>query len=162
MIVYTNQDRDLDLGADTGTIIVIPTNLTQRIGLGLVRQAERWTPGFIERHRAGIRNGSISPTRSIPVSRLPTGALLYSLPVKHDPYEDASLALISTQLIGLANFLNRQPLAYHEVRIPRIGCGLGHLDWEDVHAVIMRHASALEGKPQRVTGRRVVIYGKRP
>lgn len=62
------------------------------------------------------------------------GLKIITFPVKHNWWEKADLKLIETSAIQLREAIYCSP--HHRVLIPRVGCGNGKLDWEDVKPIL--------------------------
>lgn len=61
---------------------------------------------------------------------LKTGAILMRFPTKNNVWEDSELELIADSLYHLKKYAIQNPNL--KIYLPRPGCGLGGLDWEDV------------------------------
>jgi hypothetical protein len=161
MITFTGEDKGIELDQTRTTLIVIPTNLTERTGLGLVALANRLCPdsetqlSFSEAHALAVRKKWITKTKGACVGRAIDGAYLYSLPVKTHPAEKASLRLIESQMRSLTFSLVTDNWHINEVRVPKIGSGLGRLRWGDVYACIEPFLMRLDE-----AGYRVVVYSE--
>ena len=68
---------------------------------------------------------------------------LISLPVKHNYWQQADIALIHDSLVELRAMANKH--GYQHVVLPRPGCGAGGLDWTDVAPVV---AKVIGGDPR--------------
>ncbi len=60
------------------------------------------------------------------------GCDIVSFPVKHNWWEKADIELIKRSCAELVDRLE----PWHKVLLPRPGCGNGHLDWNEVRAII--------------------------
>jgi hypothetical protein len=161
MITFTGEDKGIELDQTRTTLILIPTNLTERTGLGLVALANQLCPdremqmSFSKAHALAVRKKWITKTKGAVVGRAADGAYLYSLPVKTHPAEKASLRLIESQMKSLTHSLLYYGYLINEVRVPKIGSGLGRLRWEDVYACIEPFLQRLDD-----AGYRVVVYSE--
>jgi hypothetical protein len=59
---------------------------------------------------------------------------LFAFPVKHNWWEQANLDLIYDSAAALEKLAKSMPEATFV--LPRPGCGMGHLEWEDVKDII--------------------------
>lgn len=129
---------------------VIPVNREGVYGAGLARQAVARYPGLTKAHRnwrARIRVGNI------PVygDSLAIYHDLILFPTKDKPSDmTASLHLIEANLSALSICLTweevwtRPEFKGARIAMPRIGCGLGKLDWDwDVKPLIYQHLQGL-------------------
>jgi hypothetical protein len=157
MITFTGEDTGIELNLKGDELIIIPTNLTTRTARGMVAVANRLDPEFSANHADFIRRRLINKRCGWIVGATPESSLLYSFPVKHDPKERADLSLITTQMASLVGVLTPKSGLYrtHEIRVPRIGSGLGRLRWEDVYACIEPFLMRLDE-----AGYRVVVYSE--
>lgn len=144
--------------------IVIPTNREVRsdgtavVGAGLARQAVGLWPKIALRLGARLQQepDCLAACVAIPRSRvdgaavaeygaqLPDGRPVYvvAFPTKHSWRDDADLALIERSAASLAALFDpaRWGNRTASVALPRVGCGLGRLDWETaVRPVLARH-----------------------
>lgn len=122
--------------------VVVPVNWTTKangeavMGAGVAKQAaERW-PWLPVRLGNLIEYAGGVSVRAFPT--LPDGLWVVAFPTKGDWRKPASLDLIE----GLVPSLLRMAEHYHwrTVALPRLGCGLGQLDWEtQVRPILADH-----------------------
>lgn len=134
----------LDIGA-----ICITTNGAVRkdgcavMGRGCAAQAKNRFPG-IERDLGDLIQREGNHVHDLGYWDEPTEQNLFSFPVKHHWREKADPELIYRSACELVNLINTQSRvvdgtlyrSWHEVAVPRPGCGNGGLEWEDVKPLI--------------------------
>ncbi len=120
--------------------LVIPTNgdVNRRgeavMGRGVALQAARRWPLLPKVLAELLRNEGNHVFDVYKPRRLPT---LLTFPVKHHWRERAELDLIRRSVLELVAKVDR--LEYRRVALPRVGCGNGSLDWEDVLPILVRY-----------------------
>lgn len=121
---------------EKGYFIVIPTNGIVKkngenvMGKGLALQAKNKFPTLPKSLGAVIKlSGNV-------VVRFNEWRII-TFPTKHDWREKASLELIERSCIDLVNILDVSGTKT-PVYIPKVGCGYGNLDWEDVKPILER------------------------
>lgn len=62
---------------------------------------------------------------------------LFTIPTKHQPFEDSDPALITRSAEECVQYLKHYALP--ELYTVRLGCGLGRLDWSVVQALLHPH-----------------------
>lgn len=100
------------------------------MGAGIALQAARKFPGIDQRLGAKVKEkGNIPHTGAIK-----EGTAIVSFPTKYDWKDDSSLFLILSSVKYLVKMAEKYNWAY--VAMPRPGCGLGNLNWDEVKKVI--------------------------
>lgn len=122
------------------TALVIPTNgRTYRrgqaeraiMGAGVAKDARDRFPG-LDIRLAKMLTSSLGNRCFV---FYPGGQPLVTFPTKHAPSDPSDIDLIQRSAVQLAEMTNQ--LGWATVVLPRVGCGLGRLDWErDVRPVL--------------------------
>lgn len=103
---------------------MVLTNGKNIMGGGIAKEARDRNPGLEFICGQSIKNNSYSlGYDSI------SGAEMLRFPTKHVVYKDSDLDLISQSLYMLKDYCLSNPNKI--VYLPRPGCGLGSLNWED-------------------------------
>lgn len=108
-------------------------NCAGSMGGGVARQVrERWPDlhaEYLERCRSGsFRLGDAWAWTA------PDGTIVYNLATQQQPGRDARLDAVRTSVAAMLDDAARRDLA--EVAVPRLGAGIGGLDWPDVAVVL--------------------------
>lgn len=143
-----------DILEDTSEGIVIPVNTEGVAGKGLAKQWATKYKGAYEYYKLLCKKNMLEPGRVLPAQQ--DGKWFLCFPTKDKWREDSNLDFIRDGMVSLlavvVSFLKIKSVA-----IPAIGCGLGGLQWEDVHEIILE---ALESIPETIN-LTVTIYEPR-
>ena len=130
-----------------GNILVIPTNGQYKygpqvaiMGAGVAKQAAMiWPtlPHMLGRELA--RHGNV--VHRISLKSALGDELVWTFPTKDNWAENSKLHLIEKSAEALARHLDEMTEA-HMVYLPRVGCGLGKLKWEDVKQILEKYFDA--------------------
>ncbi len=131
MIRYTPGDIfEADVHA-----IVNPVNLHGISGAGLAKAFKERYPSCFRAYRHACNTRALKQgTLHVYQTGETTPALILNVPTKVAPRDPSNLDLIrsASTVIAREILVRRIP----SIAIPKIGCGLGGLDWNDVHAVL--------------------------
>lgn len=125
--------------------LVIPTNLQTNsaghniMGAGLAKQAKQRYPEFAAHVGFWIDTeglGTVWYNPETPKEEAAHG--LFSFPTKYHWKENSSLELIDESAEYLSENVRETDQPYY---FPRVGCGLGGLDWRAVRPVLEKHLS---------------------
>ena len=125
--------------------LVNPVNLVGVMGGGLASEFKKRYPDMFKDYRIWC---SMNPQDGAlhlwgppdePVS-------IINIPTKHSWRDPSELSLIKKGLINLRMVAHRL-IRIHSIAIPKLGCGLGGLDWDDVKPVI---ENAVADSAQRI------------
>lgn len=129
---------------------VNPVNCVGVMGRGLAAQFKRAYPDMFEAYRAATKAGEVAPG-VLHVHELSGGrGFVVNLPTKRHWRAKARLEDVDAGLIALASWAREQGVA--SLAIPRLGCGLGGLDWEVVRPRVQDALGPLEGVDVRIYG----------
>lgn len=110
------------------------------MGAGIALEFRKRYPEMFNEYRKNCLNGSFG-LGSCFVWKAPSGVTIYNLGTQPRPGACATLESIETSLLTMLRISGLTNLPGHTIAIPRIGCGLGGLNWTDVKPVIERVAS---------------------
>lgn len=127
-----------------GNILVIPTNGKYKygsqvaiMGAGVAKKAAKVWPDLPQMLGWELaRHGNV--VHRFAIKGVLSEELVWTFPTKDNWAEDSKLSLIEKSAEALVRHLDEMPEA-HMVYLPRVGCGLGNLRWEDVEKVLRRH-----------------------
>lgn len=129
-----------DLWSYPADAMVIPTNGSVRkdgtaiMGAGVAKEAARRWPDLPDRLGQDIREEGVRVA-----VLLQDDVYVVAFPTKISPWQKSRLDLIETGARDLAKLSSRRWTNWETVVLPRVGCGLGGLDWEDVKPVLSRY-----------------------
>jgi hypothetical protein len=102
------------------------------MGAGLARQAQERFPNLpAELGNLLMRNGN--------ETYLFHHEGIITFPTKNNWHQDSDLSLIDKSAEKLAWFIEQGKNNNKKIFIPRVGCGLGNLQWTDVKEVLDHH-----------------------
>ena len=120
--------------------IVNPVNCIGVMGKGLALEFKKRYPALFLSYKSACARKLISPGRVYLSDQQDKKVLLF--PTKDHWINSAKYEYIKTGLIYFAE--NYKALKITSCAFPRIGCGLGGLDWEKVKALIEKHLGELD------------------
>lgn len=131
---------DLNVFQVSPTFIINPVNCAGVMGAGFAKAMSQTIPGLDATYKKACKSGSLVPGRIQIVTT--SGPYIVNLPTKNHWKDESTLDLIEA---GLKVFSDNIDLfsrtSYPSISMPRIGCGLGGLNWIDVETIIRRHMS---------------------
>jgi len=134
MISYHKDSNILDADASK----LIPINCIAGVmGAGLALQAAHRNPELLDKHKLFCRKGFLKPGKPMGVGRYNPYILF---PTKNHWKRPSQLSWIHEGLERVKSWQGAglwPPHPEEAIAIPALGCGLGGLDWEDVHNVIL-------------------------
>ena len=145
-------DGDI-FGAPTQAI-VNPVNCVGVMGAGLAKQFAAQFPTMNKAYREACSSKTLRPGK---VFTYPVGVnnqFVINVPTKIHWNDDSTLDLITKSLRALAWEMHNKNIT--SVAIPKLGCGLGGLNWEDVRDIIEQ---TFENAPSSLS---VIVYGEGP
>lgn len=134
-VTYTS-DSIFDSTAD---VLVNPVNCVGIMGKGLAAEYKRRYPVYFEDYKDDCKEGSIQLGKPV-IYFQAAGEYrhIVSFPTKHHWREKSTLDNIEKGLallkLHLKQYYRDKPVT---VAMPQLGCGLGGLNWDDVHRVIV-------------------------
>ena len=111
-----------------------PVNCVGVMGAGLAKQFKLRYPDYYEEYKVLCLNGLLRPGVAVIGWKFDEVPYIANFPTKNHWREQSSLENIATALKSLVE----QCLDYNfnSVAMPKIGCGLGGLDWKVVKPMI--------------------------
>lgn len=158
MITYHPND---DLFASHCDVLVCPVNCVGVAGSGLALAFKRRFRAAYKAYNAHCHHWKVRSAEHMAPHVYYTGELfadvapraIVHLPTKRHWRGFADPLLIAHGLQWLAAWLADE--RFTSIAVPRLGCGLGHLAWEDVRPMIVRTFD-------RLPDLRVKVYGEAP
>ena len=117
--------------------IMIPVNTVGVMGAGLAKQAKNKSPLLEREYLYSLKNGSLDLGK--PSKLLGNKYILFAT---KEHWKDPSRLDWINQ--GFANFIERDMDGIKVVAIPKLGCGLGGLQWIDVLTLIYVHFQKID------------------
>jgi len=131
--------RKGDIFTQNTEAIVNPVNCVGVMGKGLALQFKCGFPQNYHSYRIACSRGEVVPGKMFVHSE--SGKQIINFPTKRDWRNDSRLEDIISGLDDLAKVIRE--LEIKSITIPRIGCGLGGLDWAVVQSHIVEKLSNL-------------------
>jgi O-acetyl-ADP-ribose deacetylase (regulator of RNase III) len=103
---------------------------------GLAAKVEQRWPAMADYYRAACRAGTFTVGRVLPWLDNATGVWIYNLATQQHPGADARLEAIADSV--RAAITHARENGVRTIYLPRIGSGIGGLDWDDVRATLER------------------------
>ena len=132
-VVYVTGDI-LESPADA---VCCPVNLRGAMGAGLALQVARKWPGCVPSYQDDL-NASRLKAGSVTSWTRPDGKLVLLAPTKYDYRRPSPLPLVGQTLEAIGRFCEAKALS--SVAVPKMGCGLGGLEWSEVHRLTVMAA----------------------
>lgn len=101
------------------------------MGGGIALQAAKKFTGIDQRLGAKVRDKGNVPH----IGAVKEGTYIVSFPTKYDWKDNSSMLLILQSAKALVKMADENDWSY--VAMPRPGCGLGNLNWEDVKGILI-------------------------
>ncbi|KKN78115.1 hypothetical protein LCGC14_0353420 [marine sediment metagenome] len=122
-------------------VLVNPVNCVGVMGTGLAEEFKKRWPEMFEKYVEVCDNGNLAPGRVWLWYVWNQTPEILLFPTKDNWREPSSLGLIES---GLEYFSKFRWLFYKDIAFPKLGCGLGGLDWADVQPLMERYLEPLE------------------
>ena len=137
----------LDIFEANAFALVNPVNVVGAMGAGLARQFRERFPENYRIYRMAcaaeqFRVGEV-------LGCYDRGKLILNVPTKHHWQHPSTLPMVRAGISALADYIKTQKIP--SVAIPRLGCGLGGLTWEQVSPYLVREFSLPDYKNCVVT-----------
>lgn len=141
-----------DILEATTEAVVNPVNCVGVMGAGLARQFRDRYPSMFSHYRDACRRGILIPGRLHIYDRETFNPPFYIInsPTKKDWRDPSKLEYIESGLIALVGVL--RSMGINSVSVPKLGCGLGGLNWVDVNSLIKKYLNDVDCQ--------VVVYGE--
>lgn len=116
-------------------------NCAGAMGRGIAVEFKRRWPAMFEEYRQRCHDGRL-PLGGVFPWAAPEGLTVYNLGTQAHWRSGAVLSAIESSVTAMADHASANGI--RRIAMPRIGAGLGGLDWAEVEAVV---AEAVEGRP---------------
>ncbi len=131
---------DADIFEIAAEVIVNPVNEVGIMGAGLALEFKKRYPAYFEAYREACRHSSIAVGEMHYYYCTTYFVDIISSPTKQTPAGSSLIEWIESGMKDLAHKLKNRGIS--SIAIPKLGCGLGGLDWKEVCPLIV---AALEG-----------------
>lgn len=122
--------------------IVNPIDLTGAMGADLALKFVERFPELKAQYQVNHKNGHMQPGKLWLYKHTTTFPWVLCFPTKHHWSEPASLELIE---LGLKKFVDTYSVkGIAEISFPKLGCGLGGLEWSDVKPMMIRYLDQVD------------------
>lgn len=147
MTIFDERRGDI-LESDCQTL-VCPVNVVGVMGAGLAKAFANKFPGLLYAYRKACNNNELT-VDSLWCYKVNDNLQVLCFPTKQDWRNDSKVEWIEHNLMLLADTWDL--LGIKSIAIPKIGCGLGGLDWIDdgVYAMLYQYLDS--------TGLEVYLY----
>ena len=133
MISYVD---DLDIFSVKADAIVNPCNCVGVAGAGLSLEFRKKCINNFNAYHIACMNGQITIGKAYIYFDDNINKYIVNLPTKDHWKDPSTLSYIELGLIDLKSKLLDINNVIHSIAIPKIGCGLGGLDWTEVKSLI--------------------------
>lgn len=103
------------------------------MGAGIAVLFKRTWPAMFEEYRHACMSSKLTPGGLLPY-RDGRGRVIYNLASQDRPGPHASLDLVRQSVADMIQHATAHGIT--RIALPRIGCGIGGLDWPDVKAIL--------------------------
>ena len=122
--------------------LVNPVNTKGVMGKGLALAFKNKYPAHFENYKRACQNGEMTTEEVLAYQEI-NGPMIICLATKDDWRDSSKIEYVSA---GLDNLVKQiETLGIRSVAIPKLGCGLGGLDWNKVRPLIVEKMSSLDG-----------------
>lgn len=129
---------DMFSNQHSANILINPVNCVGTMGKGLAKQFAEHYPLYALDYKERCSHGYVKPGM-VSMYYLGNGKFAVTFPTKQHFRAASKYSYISTGLQALKNELDVIELGYIQIAMPRIGCGLGGLDWSAVKPLIQNY-----------------------
>ena len=122
--------------------LVNPVNTKGVMGKGLALAFKTKYPAHFENYKRACQNGEMTTEKVLAYQEI-NGPMVICLATKDDWRDSSKMEYVSAGLDDLVNQI--KALGIRSIAIPKLGCGLGGLDWGKVRPLIVEKMSAIDG-----------------
>ena len=122
--------------------LVNPVNTKGVMGKGLALAFKTKYPAHFENYKRACQNGEMTTDKVLAYQEI-NGPMIICLATKADWRDSSKIEYVSAGLDDLVKQI--KTLGIRSVAIPKLGCGLGGLDWAKVRPLIVEKLSSLDG-----------------
>jgi Predicted phosphatase homologous to the C-terminal domain of histone macroH2A1 len=121
--------------------LVNPVNTKGVMGKGLALAFKNKYPAHFENYQRACQSGEMTTEKVLAYQEI-NGPMIICLATKADWRDSSKIEYVSAGLDDLANQI--KALGIRSVAIPKLGCGLGGLDWNKVRPLIVEKMSSID------------------
>ena len=121
--------------------LVNPVNIKGIMGKGLALAFKNKYPAHFENYKRACQNGEMTTDKVLAYQEI-NGPMIICLATKDDWKNSSKIEYVSAGLDDLVNQI--KTLGIRSVAIPKLGCGLGGLDWNKVRPLIVEKMSSID------------------
>lgn len=122
--------------------LVNPVNIKGVMGKGLALAFKTKYPAHFANYQRACKSGEMT-TDKVLAYQEKDGPMIICLATKADWRDSSKMEYVSAGLDDLVNQI--KALGIRSIAIPKLGCGLGGLDWNKVRPLIVEKMSAIDG-----------------
>ena len=122
--------------------LVNPVNIKGVMGKGLALAFKNKYPAHFANYQRACQSGEMTTEKVLAYQEI-NGPMIICLATKDDWKNSSKIEYVSAGLDDLVNQI--KALDIRSVAIPKLGCGLGGLDWGKVRPLIVDKMSAIDG-----------------
>lgn len=122
--------------------IVNPVNTKGAMGKGLALAFKNKYPAHFANYQRACKSGEMTIGKVLAYQEK-DNHIIVCLATKEDWRDNSKIEYISAGLDSLVNKI--EALDIKSIAIPKLGCGLGGLDWNKVRPLIVEKMSSLDG-----------------
>lgn len=122
--------------------LVNPVNIKGVMGKGLALAFKTKYPAHFANYQRACKSGKMA-TDKVLAYQEKNGPMIICLATKDDWKDSSKIEYVSAGLDDLVKQI--ETLGIRSVAIPKLGCGLGGLDWNKVRPLIVEKMSTIDG-----------------
>lgn len=122
--------------------LVNPVNIKGIMGKGLALAFKTKYPAHFENYKRACQSGEMTTEKVLAYQEI-NGPMIICLATKEDWRDSSKIEYVSAGLDDLAKQI--KALGVRSIAIPKLGCGLGGLDWNKVRPLIVEKMSTIDG-----------------
>lgn len=129
-----------DIFTSSCEALVNPVNTKGVMGKGLALAFKNKYPAHFENYKRACQSGEMSIEKVLVYKEI-NGPIIICLATKEDWRDNSKIEYVSAGLDDLVEQI--KTLGIRSIAIPKLGCGLGGLDWNEVRPIIIEKLSIL-------------------
>jgi O-acetyl-ADP-ribose deacetylase (regulator of RNase III) len=137
--------RSGDMFSTGNTVLAHGVNTHGVMGSGIAPLFRNRYPAMYEEYRERCLSGELQPGQTFVWTDWKTGVTVLNIASQQKPGRDARLEWIESGMLDAIDQLEQLNFDKIVISMPRIGCGIGGLDWDDVEPLL---ESINEKKPE--------------
>ena len=121
------------------TILVNPVNTVSVMGAGLANAFKERFPQMFREYDIACKTNTLR-RGTIHMYSIGNGQFICNFPTKIHYRASSEILLIDSSALALATWISEQEdPSQITIAMPRVGCGLGNLDWQNVKPILEKH-----------------------